>query len=165
MLLYERTLPISEGKLVLSMWCFLVHWLTPLLCCCMDLFPKVCRIISTAAPDVVSFKADDNLKPGEVEWANYIRVRLLLLYCCGDALSDTCVIQSMCGVRTSGSCTYVFTYIYTLVAKLLPDDVVPPARDIICGPSPFHSLRCWCTYRYPAPLSTSYSILVSQHPQ
>lgn len=94
------------------MWCFLVHWLTPLLCCCMDLFPKVCRIISIAAPDVVSFKADDNLKPGEVEWANYIRVRLLLLYCCGDALSDTCVIQSMCGVRTSGSCTYVFMYVH-----------------------------------------------------
>eukprot|EP00903_Cladosiphon_okamuranus_P014387 g13355.t1 len=33
----------------------------------------VCRITSTAAPEVVSFKADENLKPGEVEWANYIR--------------------------------------------------------------------------------------------
>ena len=43
--------------------------------------PKVCRIISTAAPEVVSFKADDNLKPGEVEWANYIRVRQTGYYC------------------------------------------------------------------------------------
>lgn len=42
----------------------------------LDFYPKVCRIISTDAPEVVSFKADDNLKPGEVEWANYIRVRL-----------------------------------------------------------------------------------------
>ena len=36
---------------------------------------KVCRIISTAAPEVVRFKADDNLKPGKVEWANYIKAR------------------------------------------------------------------------------------------
>ncbi|CAM9765873.1 unnamed protein product [Pylaiella littoralis] len=33
----------------------------------------VCRIISSDFPHVVSFKADDDLKPGEVEWANYIK--------------------------------------------------------------------------------------------
>lgn len=33
-----------------------------------------CRIISSDAPEVVSFKADDDLKPGKVEWANYVKV-------------------------------------------------------------------------------------------
>ncbi|CAB1107800.1 unnamed protein product [Ectocarpus sp. CCAP 1310/34] len=32
-----------------------------------------CRIISSAAPEVVSFKADQDLQPGKVEWANYIK--------------------------------------------------------------------------------------------
>ncbi|CAM9236919.1 unnamed protein product, partial [Hapterophycus canaliculatus] len=32
-----------------------------------------CRIISSDAPEVVSFKADDGLKPGKVEWANYVK--------------------------------------------------------------------------------------------
>lgn len=46
-------------------------WFAPL----HGFLPKVCRITSTAAPEVMSFKADEHLKPGEVEWANYIRVR------------------------------------------------------------------------------------------
>lgn len=33
-----------------------------------------CRIVSSATPEVVSFKASKDLKPGIVEWANYVKV-------------------------------------------------------------------------------------------
>ncbi|CAM9152727.1 unnamed protein product [Laminaria digitata] len=32
-----------------------------------------CRIVSSATPEVVSFKASKELKPGVVEWANYVK--------------------------------------------------------------------------------------------
>lgn len=37
----------------------------------------VCRICSSAATEVVTFKANKDLAPGDVEWANYIKVRML----------------------------------------------------------------------------------------
>lgn len=37
-------------------------------------FRLECRIISTAAPEVVTFKANKDLKPGTMEWANYVKV-------------------------------------------------------------------------------------------
>lgn len=68
--MHERTsLCISRPKYQYS-----AFWFAPPH---MDFYPKVCRIVSTAAPEVVSFKADENLKPGEVEWANYIKVRTM----------------------------------------------------------------------------------------
>lgn len=39
------------------------------------LCPPGCRIVSTSAPQVVEFRADDSLAPGSVEWANYVKVR------------------------------------------------------------------------------------------
>lgn len=46
-----------------------IHYLLPWLP-----YDAVCRIVSTAAPKVVSFQADANLVPGETEWANYVKV-------------------------------------------------------------------------------------------
>ena len=42
---------------------------------CSILHVPVCRIVSTNASEVVVFKADEDLKPGEVKWANYVKVK------------------------------------------------------------------------------------------
>lgn len=113
--------------------------------------PKVCRIISTAAPEVVSFKADDNLKPGEVEWANYIRVRQTGYYC--GCRVDRYLWRAHGGTLHPRSLESSPNYNRTYSSSKGPHLRTIP-----------RSIRYYLYCLYTAPLSTWDSLLGSQHP-